>query len=701
MSNANRSPASNILQINRPVTYIAAQRTGTCFTDAIETILCFSDGIRHIFLEPFQAWLTPERAKDLTEFNPEYQAFIREKYNNSDYARSTLIRYLQRQTLEVKPMLPEVPGTWLRRMPSRNATRGNASRREYEKNIKNSGSCSKGLPVLRSLIPGIQIFDSKPPLRTDWATTLVGALCSVWWVDRVYHAFAFIRNHNRWYFCEGSFGYAFEVNPKFNEHLINSLVLQKKIEWSKNPASGVVLIVAGVPLTFLVNGEEISVIPMKSLPERVKILPSTLAASTKVLFEELGDPYPESSLTVLGFPTSRYYNNVSFFIGSSAPLLTMEEQGELEDRAAGLTSALRAEAPLPSITIWRQLYAAIERGDEATAVGLIHAGADLTIQQYDKHVDKKSTILHIACRNGLESVVHAILSAPGIKFVNALDMDNNTPLILACKHNNVNTIRSLLLAGAKLNERNKYGETALCVACKFKNKEVALVLIQQVGIDINVGNPLSLIEGDDTMAEVTAALLAKGADREAETLYQYGNSSPGASVRQLEAAIVAGDSHTASMLIARGARSSAKGFMFAAMRGWREIALELLKDPELNKNSEFNGETPLSIAVGLNDTDMIRRLFELHVDLNANVGGFQTALYIACRNFKEEAALLLIELGADVNRGDPITMFRGNRMPRVKAALLAAGAKDPLVEGGNRKKQSRKKRQQQRTTRKN
>jgi len=708
MSNANRSPAPNILQINRPVTYIAHQRTGTCVTDAFETILCFSDGIRQMFLEPFRSWLTPERAEGLTDSNPEFQELIRTRYNNSNYARSILIRYLERQKLEVRPMIPQEPGKWLRRMPSRNGTRGNVARRDFEMNAA-IASCDDetGIPVLKSLLPGVDIFNTKPPLQANWAQTLVGVECLTQWIIPQFHAFAFIKNHGEWYFCESTYAYAFKVHPRFYNHLINSFVLEKKIEWNSDPSIGVVMIMDGVPLTFIVDDEEISVIPKKFLPEQIQTLSGGLGQSAKLSLKEYGHPHPILFYRYGKVP-GRFTpgNYVCFFLKSGAPLLTEEEQGTLEAQAAAEKTRLIAESQPAPITVWRELYAAIEKSDEETALRLIHAGASLTIRQVDKYVDNGSTVLHLACRKNLEAVVDAILKAPGKKFVDKEDGEKNTPLMMACQNNNVRIISLLLEVGAKLNERNKYGETALCIACKFKHKDVALLLIQQEGIDINLGNPLSLIEGDASMADVTAALLAKGADRNAETLYQYGNSSPSASSRQLEAAIRAGDFDFASRLIARGAKGTSEAFIMAGLKGWRKMALKFLENREIKVNGVAGAtETPLNIAAALlNDTDMIRELHEQGVDLNAKVRGYFTALYYACNNFKEEAALLLIDLGADVTLGNPITMFRGNRMPRVKAALLAAGAKDPLVEGGDRRK-SRKKRQrqqqqQQRATRK-
>ena len=89
------------LGIDRPVTYTPHQRGTTCMTDAIETILCYADVIRHIILDPFQRWLTVEKAEALTDFYEPYLQLIRDQYGNYPYIKNILIRYIQRQKLPV------------------------------------------------------------------------------------------------------------------------------------------------------------------------------------------------------------------------------------------------------------------------------------------------------------------------------------------------------------------------------------------------------------------------------------------------------------------------------------------------------------------------------------------------------------------------------------------------------------------------
>lgn len=689
--------SSALLRIDDDVTYIPSQQGRTCTTDSYETILCYADVVRHIFLDPFNEWLTPERAEGLTEFNPEYNALIRDKYQNSDYVRTILIRHLQRQMLEVRPLaVPAAQAIGLRRMPSLNKTRGLIARREQERNVVgikstafNDGSyeCpATSMELMRRLLPGILIFGRNPPLRRDWASTIVGAWMSITWIGFTNHATTLIRNNGKWYFCDDMLGYAIKIEETFYEHIVHTLVLGKRIEWQQNPILGFTLVV-----------NTVSVLELPHNPGFVPaITESHVGSSATLLMKEQAAPYPNSFLKKQGTSDIQ-----CFFVESTESFVTPAEMSALESRSEEIAAALVARAPPLPITVWRQLYDAIKARDEGQALSLIAGGTDLTFKKYTQN---NATVLHIACRLGLEAVVHAILVADKAtegrrpRIINELDNEKNTALHLACETTNVEIVRQLIVNGVKINERNKYGETALCVACKLKNTDVALFLISQKGIDINVGNPLSLIEGDDTMTAVKAALLAAGADPAAETLYEYGNSSISASTRQLEAAISAKDSHTASLLLARGAKGTVKGFVMALNNKFLDIAHELVKDPDINVNGNYKGFTPLYIAVLQGFLDIAQELLERGATIDTLVGGF-TTLYHACKMEKEIPALFLIEQGADVNIGSPISMFRSSRMPAVKAALLAKGAKDPLSAGSSRKA-TRRNRKQHRKSRK-
>ena len=216
----------------------------------------------------------------------------------------------------------------------------------------------------------------------------------------------------------------------------------------------------------------------------------------------------------------------------------------------------------------------------------------------------------------------------------------------------------------------------MCVACKFKNANVALFLINDIeGVDLNLGNPLSLIEEEDAdMRVVKDALLAKGVDPEAETLYQYGNNSKGALSRKLAYAIYSKDVRAALQYIKDGAELTDQ--VIVASPRLEAVALAILEKPGVNPNATYKDEAVIATATIFGSLPVVNRLLELKANPDGKTGG-RSALFWACRLHREEIALALIEAGADVKRENLLQlMFRGDRMPAVKAALLAKGATD-------------------------
>lgn len=89
---------------------------------------------------------------------------------------------------------------------------------------------------------------------------------------------------------------------------------------------------------------------------------------------------------------------------------------------------------------------------------------------------KKVTPLHLACQNGLFSVVKRLLDLGAN--IHAKDEDSMTPLLLACKWSHADVVRELLSSGARIDSRDKDGKTVLHYACeKGSNIEVMKVLL--------------------------------------------------------------------------------------------------------------------------------------------------------------------------------------------------------------------------------
>jgi len=167
------------LHVNDPVHFIASQHQGTCFTDSIETILCYADTIRHVFLGEFLQWLTHDKLRTMTDTDPEFDRFVRfyvssHMYNPSpsivNYVKSMFMRYTLRQFQQQEEELMRTLGLPMNDLPyptssktlKRRASIGPAANRikHYASEIlykeRPVTSCSTGSG--RSRIPQIELL---------------------------------------------------------------------------------------------------------------------------------------------------------------------------------------------------------------------------------------------------------------------------------------------------------------------------------------------------------------------------------------------------------------------------------------------------------------------------------------------------------------------------------------------------------------
>lgn len=94
------------------------------------------------------------------------------------------------------------------------------------------------------------------------------------------------------------------------------------------------------------------------------------------------------------------------------------------------------------------------------------------------------TALMASARQGYSHVVKLLLQVPEIS-INQQDKFGNTPLLHAVFSNNIETVQSLLNAGAHINIRDNRGFSALMVAVWQHNIELVQLLLQFPDIEIN------------------------------------------------------------------------------------------------------------------------------------------------------------------------------------------------------------------------
>ena len=182
-----------------------------------------------------------------------------------------------------------------------------------------------------------------------------------------------------------------------------------------------------------------------------------------------------------------------------------------------------------------------------------------------------------------------------------------TPLIFACKTNNIELVEKLLKKGADANKnyiyKDRYShikktETPLFLACKTNNVELAKLLLEK-GADANktykTQTPLFLACKTNNV-ELAKLLLEKGADA----------------------------------------------------------------------NETYKTETPLFLACKTNNIDLAKLLLEKGADVNYRLAEGNSYLHEACKNRYIEIAELLIEKGADLNIEDK----RSGRVPLHELCLV-------------------------------
>lgn len=109
---------------------------------------------------------------------------------------------------------------------------------------------------------------------------------------------------------------------------------------------------------------------------------------------------------------------------------------------------------------------------------------------------RKNTILHLACEYGHENLVDYSLDI-GIE-LNKPNDAGDSPLILATKKGDLDTVKKLVEAGAKINHSNKHGNTALHYACFWRMTEIALFLTKTANAYVKIANNYNQLPADHT-----------------------------------------------------------------------------------------------------------------------------------------------------------------------------------------------------------
>lgn len=126
--------------------------------------------------------------------------------------------------------------------------------------------------------------------------------------------------------------------------------------------------------------------------------------------------------------------------------------------------------------------------------------------------------------NGRKYIVELLISNK--TDINTRDEEGNTPLISACKYNNIEIALILLNEGAKLNIQNIFGDTALIFASMWGYKDLVKLLINhRANIDIqnNEGETALITATKHGRTDIVQLLINRGANINIKDA--YGNNA--------------------------------------------------------------------------------------------------------------------------------------------------------------------------------
>ncbi len=300
----------------------------------------------------------------------------------------------------------------------------------------------------------------------------------------------------------------------------------------------------------------------------------------------------------------------------------------------------------------RALCSAAERKDLTALNRLVEAGADVRARDASG-----GGVLHCAVRSGSEAVVGALLRAGAP--VQVTDAAGDTPLHLAVASGTVSVTRMLLEAGADAQAMNVSKWSPRMLAERGGNA----TMMQLLGV--RVGSRQATLDHLDVAAQ----------------------SSSRAGWSKLALASWAGELNLAEALISRGAAvnavdASGHTAAYRAVQANRPEVLKLLVRHGASLGETSADGTLLHIALRAGHDDVARVLLANAPLQNVADAQGQTPLLLAISLQNAAAAKLLLERGADVNAGTPPPLVAAAKydLGLTVAALLEAGAQPDAVD---------------------
>ena len=330
---------------------------------------------------------------------------------------------------------------------------------------------------------------------------------------------------------------------------------------------------------------------------------------------------------------------------------------------------------------------------------LVEAGADP-----NTNLGIGYTLLQGAVLQGSEPRVRHLLDKGA--HINATGSNGETALQWAATRGTEVIAALLISRGADVNSKKNQGNSPLHTAVYSQHSDVASLLRRHGGIDdgpsamrsaITIGDLAKMLEilktnpglvkaaDDDPRSSllydavmstrrpaVIALLIAKGAD---VNLQQPNGEMP------LALAVLFGKDEIVAVLRKHGAHYGVSPIFDAILSGDEtKTALLLAQTPALVENKDTYGQTPLQVAVRLQNTRMAKLLLDNHADINNKNKENRTPLEVAVYQGDAKTVALLLAHGADVTVSSmpgetPLAMALGRGYPAIAALLRQHGAK--------------------------
>lgn len=308
----------------------------------------------------------------------------------------------------------------------------------------------------------------------------------------------------------------------------------------------------------------------------------------------------------------------------------------------------------------------------------------------------ESKDVHYAAANGNMQWVKLFIEEVNPANLEATTSDKETPLHIACRHNQIEVVKYLLSKDANVEAKNKFNETPLLIATKNRNLAIVKLLVT-AGANVNTKNKkkehalhLATVKNDIKIMKI---LLDSLADENLRKKYLEQADKEG--MRPLHIASYYGKEEAVKLLVGYGADIEAKAennkkdddqccastcCTSTCCGDSNEEQDELHDDGcctgcccDCNCKEYGNGETPLMLASMSDDKNIVVFLLDKGANVHAKDNCGHTSLHLADN---EEIAKFLLENGADIeakNKYDE-TPLQCSENPEIIKFLLENGA---------------------------